>query len=271
MGVAKAPIRTWRQFARRVRRRSDRLLLNLPHFPDAVLVSGCQRSGTTIVTRILGASDDLMQYVRGRDDELDAALLLAGAVPLPNERGLRYCFQTTYLNERYGEYFDHVGKYRLVWVIRNPFSVVYSLLYNWRRFAFNELFNACGRPLLDEREHERFRRFGRFALNRCRRASLAYNGKLNQAVTLRERLGPSRMMVIDYDDLVSDAGATLNAVFEFLGLTYEPAYATQLSQASVNKARLLSRPEREIVSETCYAGYREVRSELCGPWGIGRL
>ena len=56
------------------------------------------------------------------DDELDAALALAGLVDLPLER--RYCFQTTYLNERYEDYRTLDAGQRLIWVLRNHYSVV---------------------------------------------------------------------------------------------------------------------------------------------------
>ena len=37
----------------------------------------------------------------------------------------RFCFQTTYLNNHVFEYFEH-DHYQLIWVLRNPFSVVVS-------------------------------------------------------------------------------------------------------------------------------------------------
>ena len=61
----------------------------------------------------------------GHNDELDGALLLAGR----RERLTtgRSCFQTTYLRERYREYFEHDG-FKLVWVVREPRAAVSSLL-----------------------------------------------------------------------------------------------------------------------------------------------
>ncbi len=142
------------------------LLHRIDEFPDSVLVTGCQRSGTTALARAINASPAMVDYRFGRDDELDAAQILAGRVDhVP--RG-RYCFQTTYLNQCYGEYLEHRSPQRIVWVLRNPYSVVYSMVYNWGRFAFNELFAACGSPLLEGWTADLYRWFAAWqCLLRC--------------------------------------------------------------------------------------------------------
>ena len=160
------PINTWKRFARDVRAGKCKLLKELPKFDNSILVAGCQRSGTTALSRVITTSNGMVNYWFGKDDELDAALILSGNVHhVP--RG-RYCFQTTYLNECYIEYFDHLQKHRLIWIIRNPFSVIYSMMYNWGSFAFNELFDACGAPLLGEEESRNYVRFGRIVVPRLR-------------------------------------------------------------------------------------------------------
>jgi hypothetical protein len=45
-------------------------------------------------------------------------------------------------------------------VVRNPFSVIYSLVNHWKRFAFNELFQAVGAQSLSAAERQRYERFG---------------------------------------------------------------------------------------------------------------
>ena len=47
---------TWQDFHSGVRRRSGSLLEGLPRYPDCVLVAGCQRSGTTMLTRLIAAA-----------------------------------------------------------------------------------------------------------------------------------------------------------------------------------------------------------------------
>src|SRR5690606_4816997 len=75
----------WPRFHREVRGEGRRLLCRLDRFPDAVLISGCQRSGTTMLSRIIRESAGMANYRRRDDDELDAALILAG-VESPSER-----------------------------------------------------------------------------------------------------------------------------------------------------------------------------------------
>lgn len=135
-------ITSWKGFARRVRSQGCQLLAHLDEFPNSVLVMACQRSGTTALARVITTSEGMTNYWFGRDDELDAALMLSGQIRYFSTR--RHCFQTTYINECYREYLEHTNGHKLIWVIRNPFSVIYSMLHNWGRFAFNELFRACG-------------------------------------------------------------------------------------------------------------------------------
>ena len=133
---------SWKRFHNEVRTNGCNLLDNLIEYPDSVLVSGCQRSGTTILARVITQSEGMVNDWRRSDDELDAALILSGKEKRKNVG--RYCFQTTYLNECYGEYFNKNYKFKLIWVLRNPLSVIYSMRYNWGSLSFNELYDACG-------------------------------------------------------------------------------------------------------------------------------
>ena len=88
-----------------------------------------------MLTRLIAGAPGFTRLALTADDELDAALALAGLIDLPV--GSRYCFQTTYLNECYADYRMLGPGQRLIWVLRNPYSVVYSMLYNWGRFALD--------------------------------------------------------------------------------------------------------------------------------------
>lgn len=255
---ANQPIRTWKAFGRKIRSRGCHLLQRLDDFPDSVLVTGCQRSGTTILTRILTASDEMVDFRFGADDELDGASILSGAVD--HTPAGRYCFQTTYLNECYREYFAHRNGHRIIWVIRNPFSVVYSMVRNWRRFALNELFDACGRHLTSRRERRRMAIFGRWGVSPIRRAACAYAGKTAQLFELRERFDDRELAVVEYDDLVRSPDTMLPAIYRFAGLTYRRDYAVPLHNRSLSKADRLSPRDRKTVETLCSPIYREARA-----------
>lgn len=251
------PISTWKEFARRVRSRGCSLLARLDDFPRSVLVAGCQRSGTTMLSRIITGSDGMVNYWFGPDDELDAALILSGWVP--HEPRGRYCFQTTYLNECYGEYFQYRNGHKLIWVLRNPYSVVYSLLHNWTRFALNELFRACGAPYLEGRQQRFYRWFGTLGVSRLHRAVLAYNGKVSQVFELHEGLGPERVLVVDYDDLVRHRETILPQIYAFIDLAYREDYARAIHTKSLGKANRLSGRERWLIQRYCVPVYEKAR------------
>lgn len=143
--------RTWQRFHHGPRQEPGPLTKTLASYPDAVLVAGCQRSGTTMLTRVIARSRAFRGLALTHDDELDAAITLAGYLELPRDK--RYCFQTTYLNERYPEYRAMGAGQKLIWVLRNPASVVYSMVYNWKRFALNELYEATREAALKRADH----------------------------------------------------------------------------------------------------------------------
>lgn len=252
------PIKTWRRFAKEVRSEGCNLLTRLDDFPNSVLVTGCQRSGTTAIARTITQSDGMVNYWFGRDDELDAALVLSGRVQHSSEG--RHCFQTTYLNECYPEYFNHSNYYRVIWVLRNPFSVVHSFLHNWGRFAFNELFRDCGSNLLEGENRKRYDLYGRWGLTRLTRACLSFNGKVSQLFELRQRLGNNQLMVIEYDSLVKEKANVLPQVYSFIDLPYRGEYADSIHSRSVSKALQLSRKEQQVIERICMPIYKTALS-----------
>ena len=249
-----SPVSTWQAFGRRIRPRAESLLVRLPAFERAVLVAGCQRSGTTALTRVIAGSAGFTRFAYTHDDELDAAQILAGVIDCPP--GLRRCFQTTYLNERVSEYWSTPGNFRLIWVIREPVAVVRSMVYNWRRFALNELFLACGLGHATGREQALVRRFGPWIVPAARRACLAYLAKTSQITEIAARLPHDRLRVVDYNDLVRHREQTLAKLFEFIGEPYRASYGAGLHDSSVGRSDGLTARARSQVESVCGPAYR---------------
>ena len=157
-----AKIHKWQKFASLVRSKKTGLLSELDNFPDSVLVTGCQRSGTTMLSRLITNTPEMENFWFGNDEELAAALILSGYVDYQSDA--RHCFQTTYLNEQLEEYFELQGQQQIIWVLRSPDSVIYSMIHNWRRFALNELFLAVGLDELPDKLKQRYQRFGLWSI-----------------------------------------------------------------------------------------------------------
>jgi hypothetical protein len=248
---------TWDEFRDITQRPGVRLLRQLSNFPNAVLVSGCQRSGTTMLSQILLESSGIVDYRTGRDSELNGALILSGiADHQPQPRG-RYCFQTTYLNDHYKEYFEHPANFKIIWVLRNPASVVHSMLHNWRSAALDRLFEDCGADTLVgvDRWHHKLR--GAQALDRLRRACWAYNGKTSQLFQLHHRLGPSIVMTVDYDDLVTRKATLLPRIYNFLGLSFRTEYLDKIKSGSLNKRSAFNPSQVRIIEMLCEKVYEQ--------------
>jgi hypothetical protein len=241
------PIRSWAAFNSIVKRPDLALLAKLDDYSDAILVAGCQRSGTTALARLLKRADGMIDHTFGHDDELDGALLLAGYATRSIDG--RHCFQTTYLNDRVGEYFEH-RDFRLIWMLREPRSVVYSMLNNWKRGALNRLFEACGAAVLA--------RAGAapswLGPSRLAKACASYVAKTAQTALLCERLG-ERIAVVDYDELVANKHALLPKLCEFVGLAYDARLADALHARSVAKREQLGFRDAGYVDRFCSAVY----------------
>jgi hypothetical protein len=249
------PVRSWAEFHEVVRQPGRPLLAQLDDYEDSVLVAGCQRSGTTAVARLFKLTDGIADYAFGHDDELDGALLLAGCVDRL-EKG-RHCFQTTYVNDRFSEYFDH-DDFRLVWMLREPRSVVYSMLHNWKRGALNRLFDSCGAERLNA-ARPRSLLTDWIGPSRLDKACASYVAKTEQTRALRDKLG-DRMAIVDYDDLVSHKDVLLPQLCEFASIPYDRELTRRLHGKSVRKGDALADSEAEYVDSVCRPAYRDARA-----------
>ena len=240
-------IDSWAAFQTVVKQPNRPLLAALDSYSDSILVAGCQRSGTTALARLLKLGRGMVDHTFGPDDELDAALLLSGHAT--RDTAGRFCFQTTYLNDRVYEYFEH-SNFRLVWMLREPRSVVYSMLYNWKRGrgALNRLYDACGAEVLAKIKPEAARAW--LGPSRLDKACASYVAKTSQTFELVERLG-SRVAVVDYDELVAHKDELLPRLCEFVGLPYEPKLGDKLHARSVAKRDRLSARATQYVDEFC--------------------
>jgi len=215
-----------------------------------------------MLTRLISSSRGFRRFALTHDDELDAALILAGAIRLPAAD--RYCFQTTYLNERRDEYRLLGPDQRLIWVIRNPHSVVYSMVHNWRRYALEELYRSCGRDAAgDDAVVPRWQCL--LGDGWAEKASHAYRGKAGQVFELRKMLGPDRLMVVDYDALVREPATWLPRVFAFIGVPADPVVAARVRRDSIAKSQRLSEAERALVDRLAQPTYERTLALVSRP------
>jgi len=245
------PIRSWAAFHSVVKQPGRPLLATLDEYSDPILVAGCQRSGTTALARLLKRADGMLDHAFGHDDELDGALLLAGHATRSTDG--RFCFQTTYLNDRFGEYFEHRG-FRLIWMLREPRSVVYSMLNNWKRGALNRLFDACGAEALARSGERPTLSDTWLGPSRLTKACASYVAKTEQTAELSEHLR-DRIAVVDYDELVAHKHTLLPQLCDFAGLRYDKRLADALHDRSVGKRDRLGPKDSERVDKFCSGAY----------------
>ncbi|MEC8858916.1 MAG: sulfotransferase [Pseudomonadota bacterium] len=254
--IASQAPKSWREFSRRLRAHNSLLLAHLDDFNNAILVTGCQRSGTTMLASIINRSSAIKRFSLDDDHEFMSALALAGQRLLVHSPSDRFCFQTTYLNENYFEYFKMKPDHKLVWMLRNPHSVVYSMCYNWGNNALVELFEGCGLSNMRSLERFRYNLLGQRGLTKLRMACYAYVGKVSQLKEMIERI-PQSIFVVEYDELARNPSLLLPAIFEFLELPYQPGYAEITHSRSITKANGFSSKEEAIITKVCTPVYEQ--------------
>jgi len=190
-------VSNWKEYGKLVRPIGCNLLRRLDEFPKSILVGGCQRSGTTMTGEVINQSDELVNYAFGREISLDAALILGGYVEYTPTG--RYCFQTTWLNQCYQEYANYHNGHKIIWVIRNPLSVVRSMLYNWPVGALDELFRHCGIDAMPEQLKRQVNFYSWPILSQMQKFYFTYEGK-GARFFGRDRIHPDQMMTIDFDE-----------------------------------------------------------------------
>ncbi len=249
------PVNSWAQFQEVVKRPDRPLLAGLDDYDDSLLIAGCERSGTTAITRLFKRTPGIADCDFGHDDELDGALLLSGYVERFTSG--RHCFQTTYVDDRFTEYFEH-GAFRLIWLLREPRAVVYSMLHNWKGQALNRLYAACGATKLDPHASQRRQLGGWIGPSRLDKACASYVAKTEQTAALAAQLG-ARIVIVDYDDLITHRDKLLPQLFEFAGEPFDRELLRHLHGKSVRRGDKLTAREAAHVDEICMPAYLAAR------------
>lgn len=248
---------TWKKFYKYARSSDCAMLARLSDFPGAILVGGCQRSGTTLMARLIRRDSDMEIFNITKDDELDAALILSGLHQYKANK--RVCFQTTYINECFYEYKQIERSQKIIWVIRNPYSVVWSMLYNWRRSALELLFEGCGREYLSSRESLIYNIIPRFSVSGIKKACLAYRSRLKEVAEITQWLPKDQLMLVDYDDFLKSPENEMNEICRFSGINYSQNLVSDVNPISKTKADRLSQSQRRLITELAMPEYDRAR------------
>ena len=248
------PVTSWADFDELVALPGRPLLARLDDYEDSLLVAGCAGSGTTAIARLFKRTDGIADHAFGHDDELDGALLLAGHMERFDDR--RHCFQTSYLGDRFREYFEH-GDFRLIWILREPATVVSAMLSGWKRAALDRLLPPGGGRPYTEATGRSVSAGG----SRLDRACAAYTRSIACTFEIAARLGP-RAAIVDYDDLAARRAQLLPQLCTFAGTPFDRRHLCHLHGKSVHRAHTLADWETARVAELAAPAYRRARA-LC--------
>jgi hypothetical protein len=85
------------------------------------------------------------------------------------------------------------------------------------------------------------------SVSRIKQACLAYNSKVAQLFVLAEQLDPEQLLIVEYDHLIHHKHTILPEIYRLLNLEYRDKYADKLHSTSLDKARNLSKAERDLI------------------------
>jgi hypothetical protein len=242
----------WWYFSKKVKHGGKKLLTEINKFEHPILVTGCQRSGTTVLRRAISQSEEMSEFWSEKDDELEGAIILSGGKRFVGEG--RFCFQTTYLNEFYKEYLDIKVPFKMIWVLRDPESVIKSMLFNWKRFPLNELFLACGIDELPQKEMRSYKKYGIYGVSPVVRGCCSYIGKLKQLSELSKKIDKDQLYVVDYNDILENRSILKN-IYDFVNLEYEESYSKIFKSSEKRKINILTENQKKIIASMCNAQY----------------
>jgi len=210
-----------------------------------VLVTGCQRSGTTWMRKLL--AEALPDAMAPKEQEVCAYLVAGAELPAPEARV--QILQTTFANVYVESFMRLPPAIPVILMARNPFSVCRSLVYNWD-------------SLLIEHAH-RVGAIGRVALDRENDLwHAAVNIYVQSMRAGRELLArrSERTRLVLFDEIVGDVPAALHCLSGFIGQPLEPANVSTVANPEVmNKQRSLSDRFRSLIATQCVTPYDDLR------------
>jgi len=94
--------------------------------------------------------------------------------------------------------------------------------------------------------------------------AINYWREATDIMTVMKRAYPGRVHEFRYEDFVRDTKAQLQALLEFLGESYEPAWfdAFQMRESDHSTEGVLTQPEVERINRLCSAGRRRYGYEV---------
>jgi hypothetical protein len=210
-----------------------------------VLVTGCQRSGTSWLRKVL--AETLLHAAAPK--ELDVCNFLVNGHALPTLEASVVVLQTTFANIYADSFARLPPNVSVVLMARNPYSVCRSLVYNWDSLSV-EYAHRCGETSggsdFDSDD------------GRWQAASAIYRQSMRAGLRIvTERPAHTRLLV--YDEFVHDLWAGLSQLALLLGHPFKPSMGEVLADLSTTTKHLSLPAEfRQLITEQCLAPFEEL-------------
>lgn len=216
-----------------------------------VLVTGCQRSGTTWLTRLLAGSLDRAMAPK----ELEACNFLVYRNDIPLDKASALVLQTTFANVEIESYARLQDEVCVILLARNPFSVCWSMVYHWQNLTLEYDFRK--RTIREEDCVQVEPEPWRMALELYRH-SMRSGLKI-----LSDR--PRRTRLLVYDELVHNVPACVRALEMFLDIPLTlSAQNVTADLVPSQKHQSLPVPFRNLIEQHCEPSFIRLQEAASG-------
>jgi hypothetical protein len=228
-------------------------LLNDGH-SHSIIVTGCQRSGTTLMYQLLG------QTLRGTLalSEIQSCEYLLGELKLPRPRSHLLALQATFMVSERESFLSLPEGHLIVFLLRNPLSVCWSLLYHFG--ALDLIWHSRGPHV----SHAIRSQFGN-PPSLIASAAMMYLDSLDTAKAIMTNR-PGSSIVVDYDALVEDYRDTIEQIsFKFNDLcpgthtVLQETCDADIRREPMNNRNDLSHQEEQFILDACNDEYLMLR------------
>lgn len=203
-----------------------------------LLLFGCQRTGTTWATNILG------KYLPNTFafSEKQTFYFLLDNYIIPEVYADLLIFKTTFINQEIESHENCLANTHFLLMVRNPFSVVYSLVHNFGMLAEVSVYYESRRKESDLVETDN---------KKLKMAVEIYRQSMRVSLDMLKKFDQSKMKVVFYDDMVLNTQEVLADIANFLDLDITDCQKTITNgnSLSLNKWHQLSQEELKFIRD----------------------
>ena len=139
------------------------------------------------------------------------------------------------------------------------------MVFNWAKFALNELYQSCG-AFPDNREVRARNSRWPFpiGISNLEKACSAYTGKTNQIIEISKVVSKEQLLILDYDDLLKYPETGLSQIFDFVDVKFNLERAAMVKKQKSYIERPFDLKTASFIQQYALPAFQRAKA-LCTP------